>query len=362
MKVIAYDPFLSPERASELGIEKVDLQALLQRADFITLHTPLTEKTRNIISREAIASMRDGVRIINCARGGLIDEKALFEALQSRKVAGAAIDVYEVEPAKENVLFGAQNAICTPHLGASTREAQENVAIQIADQITDFLLTGAITNALNFPSISAEERPKLDPFVKLAGQLGSFAGQTIETGLKSVRVEYTGPVAEMNTKALTAAALSSVLSPFLEGVNMVSARTLAKERGILVEEVSRGREGAYETYIRLQVGTERQQRSVAGTVFSDGKPRIIQVHDIDMEAELGPHMLYTENVDKPGFIGALGTALGAADMNIATFNLGRSDPGGSAIALIEVDEHVPDDVLERIRTLPHVTQAKRLSF
>lgn len=362
MKVIAYDPFLSPERASELGIEKVDLQALLQRADFITLHTPLTDKTRNIISREAIASMRDGVRIINCARGGLIDEKALFEALQSGKVAGAAIDVYEVEPAKENVLFGAQNAICTPHLGASTREAQENVAIQIADQITDFLLTGAITNALNFPSISAEERPKLDPFVKLAGQLGSFAGQSIETGLKSVRVEYIGPVADMNTKALTAAALSGVLSPFLEGVNMVSARTLAKERGILVEEVSRGQEGAYETYIRLQVGTERQQRSVAGTVFSDGKPRIIQVRDIDMEAELGPHMLYTENVDKPGFIGALGTALGAADMNIATFNLGRSDPGGRAIALIEVDEPVPDDVLERITTLPHVTQAKRLSF
>ena len=231
MKVVAFDPFLSLERAADLGVEKVELDALFQRADFITLHTPLTDKTRKIINSDAIRAMRDGVRIINCARGGLIDEQALFEALQTGKVAGAAIDVYEVEPATDNILFASDNVICTPHLGASTREAQENVAIQIAEQISDFLVDGAITNALNFPSISAEERPKLTPFLKLAEQLGSFAGQTIETGLKFVRVEYIGAVATMNTKALTAAALSGVLAPFLEQANMISAPTLAKERG-----------------------------------------------------------------------------------------------------------------------------------
>lgn len=362
MKVIAFDPYLSPERAAELGVEKVELDALLQRSDFITLHTPLTEKTRNIVSAEAIAKMRDGVRIINCARGGLIDEQALFDALQSGKVAGAAIDVYEVEPAKENVLFGAQNTICTPHLGASTREAQENVAIQIAEQMSDFLLTGAIANALNFPSISAEESPTLAPFVKLADQLGSFAGQIIETALEGVSIEYIGPVADMNTKALTAAALAGVLRPFLADVNMVSAPVLAKERGVKLEEVSRGQEGPYETYIRLSVDTERRTRTVAGTVFSDGKPRIIQVDDIDMEAELGAHMLYTENLDKPGHIGALGTVLGAAQMNIATFNLGRKQAGGKAIALLEVDQPIADNVLAKVRDLPHVTRAKRLSF
>ena len=362
MKVVAFDPFLSPERAADLGVEKVELETLLQRADFISLHTPLTEKTRNIVGAETIAQMRDGVRIINCARGGLIDEKALFDALQSGKVAGAAIDVYESEPAIENVLFAAENTICTPHLGASTREAQDNVAIQIAEQMSDYLLTGAITNALNFPSISAEERPALAPFVKLGEQLGSFAGQIIETGLEGVRIEYIGPVADMNTKALTGAVLAGVLRPFVTDVNMVSAPVLAKERGIQVEEVRRGREGAYETYIRLTLKTERQKRSVAGTVFSDGKPRIIQVRDIDMEAELGPHMLYTENRDKPGYIGALGMVLGTAQMNIATFNLGRTEAGGKAIALLELDEPIPDEVLANVKELPHVMRAKRLSF
>ena len=259
------------------------------------------------------------------------------------------------------MLFGVENTICTPHLGASTREAQENVAIQIAEQMSDFLLDGAISNAVNFPSISAEERPKLAPFVKLAEQLGSFAGQIIETALEAVRIEYAGTVADMNTKALTAAALAGVLRPFLADVNMVSAPVLAKERGIRIEEVRRGQEGAYETYIRLSLETERQERSVAGTVFSDGKPRIIQVRDIDMEAELGPHMLYTENLDKPGYIGALGTALGCAQMNIATFNLGRT-AGGKAIALLEMDEPIPDDVLAKVNELPHVMRAERLFF
>ncbi|ADZ69361.1 phosphoglycerate dehydrogenase [Polymorphum gilvum] len=362
MKVLAYDPFLSGERAQDLGVEKVELDELFRRADFITLHTPLTDKTRNIISAEAIAKMKQGVYIINCARGGLVDEKAVREGLDSGKIAGAAFDVFTEEPAKENVLFGAPNLVCTPHLGASTEEAQENVALQVAEQMSDYLINGAVTNALNMPSISADEAPRLTPFVRLAEQLGSFAGQLTETGIKGIRLEYEGAVAEMNTKALTAAALTGVLTPLLQTVNMVSAPAMARERDIHVEEVRREQMGAYETYIRLTVITERQERSVAGTVFADGKPRIIQVKGINMEAELGPHMLYITNEDKPGFIGKFGTLLGQAGVNIATFNLGRTEAGGDAIALIEVDGDVPARTLEQINALPLVKQVKLLKF
>ncbi|HEX2215210.1 MAG TPA: phosphoglycerate dehydrogenase, partial [Xanthobacteraceae bacterium] len=305
MRVIAYDPFLSGERALELGVEKVELDALFRRSDFITLHTPLTEKTRAIIDAAAIARMKPGVRIVNCARGGLVDEEALRAALDSGRVAGAAIDVFAEEPATSNVLFGAPNIVCTPHLGASTTEAQENVAIQIAEQMADYLTTGAVRNALNMPSISAEEAPRLSPFVRLAEQLGSFAGQLTESGASEVRLEYEGAVADMNTRALSAAALAGFLQPQLQTVNMVSAPAYARERGIRVEETRREQHGAYESYIRLTVVTARQERSVAGTVFSDGKPRIIQIKGINMEAELGPHMLYVTNRDKPGFIGRL---------------------------------------------------------
>jgi D-3-phosphoglycerate dehydrogenase len=362
MRVVAFDPFLSEERAVELGVEKVDLDTLFARADAITLHTPLTDKTRNIIDAKAIAKMRDGVIIINCARGGLVDEAALRAGLDSGKVGGAGVDVFVEEPATENVLFGAPNLVCTPHLGASTSEAQENVALQVAEQMSDYLVKGAVSNALNMPSITAEEAPRLVPFVKLAELLGSFAGQLTETGLAGVRLEYEGDVAEMNVKALTAAALTGVLQPLLQTVNMVSAPVLARERGIKVEEVRRAQAGAYENYIRLTVTTDRQERSVAGTVFSDGKPRIIQVKGINMEAELGAHMLYVTNEDKPGFIGDLGSVLGDAGVNIATFNLGRTAAGADAICLVEVDGQVPAEVLERIAALPHVKQAKPLRF
>jgi D-3-phosphoglycerate dehydrogenase len=362
MQVIAYDPFLSPERAHAIGVEKVDLDELFRRADVITLHTPLTDKTRNIIDAAAIVRMKSGVRIINCARGGLIVEAALREALLSGQVAGAALDVFTVEPATENPLFGLDNVICTPHLGASTTEAQEKVAVQVAEQMCAYLLRGAISNAINFPSITAEEAPRLGPFVKLAEQLGSFAGQLTETGLKEVRLEYVGDVAELNTKALTAAALAGILAPLLEGANMVSAPVLAKERGIGVAETRKGREGAYGTYIRLTVVTEAQVRSVAGTVFSGGRPRLIQIKGINMEAELTPHMLYVTNQDKPGFIGALGTTLGEAGVNIASFNLGRTARGGEAIALVEIDEEIPDAVLAEVRGLPHVVRAHKLRF
>ncbi|MBD8893737.1 phosphoglycerate dehydrogenase [Roseibium litorale] len=362
MKVVAFDPFLTPERASILGVEKVELDELLRRADFITLHTPLTDKTRNIIDAAAIAKMKTGAYLINCARGGLADEQAVRDALDSGKLAGAGFDVFVEEPAKENVLFGARNFVSTPHLGASTSEAQENVALQVAEQMCDYLLHGAVSNALNMPSISADEAPKLTPFVRLAEQLGLFAGQLTESGIKTIRLEYAGAVADLNTRALTSAALTGVLTPLLQTVNMVSAPVVARERGIEVEETRREQKGAFETYIRLTLVTETQERSVAGTVFEDGKPRIIQVKGINMEAELGPYMLYITNEDKPGFIGRLGMELGDSGINIATFNLGRTAPGKDAICLVEVDGEVPQEVLNRLSAVSHVKQVKKLRF
>jgi D-3-phosphoglycerate dehydrogenase / 2-oxoglutarate reductase len=362
MRVVAYDPFLTEERAVELGVDKVELDELLVRADFITLHVPKTDKTANILSADAINKMKKGVRIINCARGGLVDEHALRAALDSGHVAGAAMDVFAEEPATDNVLFGAPNLVCTPHLGAATTEAQENVALQVAEQMADYLTTGAVTNALNSPSISAEEAPRLAPFVKLAELVGSFAGQLTETAIEGITIEYAGDIAELNTQALSSAALAGVLRPLLSTVNVVSAPAMAKERGIALEETKRGQEGAYETYMRLTVTTERQKRSVAGTVFADGKPRLIQIKGINMEGEFGEHMLYVTNHDKPGFIGKLGSLLGAENINIATFNLGRAEKGNDAIALVQVDEPVSEDVLKKIEELENVVQAKRLSF
>jgi D-3-phosphoglycerate dehydrogenase / 2-oxoglutarate reductase len=362
MKVIAYDPFLSPERAIEIGVEKVELDDIFRRSDFITLHTPLTEKTRNIVDAAALARCRKGVRIVNCARGGLVVEDALYDALKSGHVAGAALDVFEVEPATSHKLFGLDNVVATPHLGASTGEAQENVALQVAEQMSDYLLHGAVSNALNMPSISADEAPRLKPFIALAQKIGSFAGQLTDAPITGIVIEYAGDVAEMNTRALTSAALAGVLQPMLGTVNMVSAPVVARERGIKVDEVRQSQRGAYETYIRLAVRTKGMERSVAGTVFSDGKPRIIQIKGIDLEAEFGPHMLYVTNEDKPGFIGALGMILGNARVNIATFNLGRRAQGEEAICLVQIDDPVSQEVLAAVRGLPHVKQVKPLDF
>ncbi len=363
MRVIAFDPYLSPERASDLGIEKVELNDLLARADFVTLHTPLTAETKNIISADAINRMKKGARLVNCARGGLVDEVALKAALDSGHLAGAALDVFEEEPAKTNILFGNERVIATPHLGASTLEAQENVALQVAEQISDYLLTGAITNALNMPSISAEEAQKVRPWIALAEKLGAFAGQLTETSIQSVEILYEGTASELNQRALTQAALMGLLRPVLTEVNMVNAPVVAKERGIKVSETRRPREGIYEGYIKVTVRlADSSTRRVAGTVFSDGRPRLIQIKDINMEAEFAPHMLYVVNEDKPGFIGRLGTLLGEAGVNIANFNLGRSAPGADAIALVEVDGPVEDKVLAAIARLPLVKQAKALAF
>ena len=362
MHVVGFDPFLSESRASELGIEKVELDELFARADFITLHTPLTDKTRNIINAASIAKMKDGVRIINCARGGLIVEADLVEALKSGKVAGAGIDVFEVEPATQNALFDMPNVVCTPHLGASTSEAQENVALQVAEQMADYLIKGAVSNAINMPSITAEEAPRLKPFVKLAEVLGAFVGQVTEDPIKEVEILFDGATATMNTKALTSAALAGLIRPQVSDVNMVSAPIMVKERGIILSEVRRDKSGVFDGYIKLTVKTEHMTRSIAGTCFSDGKPRFIQIKGINLDAEVGQHMLYTTNADAPGIIGLLGSICGGNGVNIANFQLGRDRPGGDAIALLYLDEPFPEDVLAELRANPKIDSAKPLRF
>ncbi len=362
MKVMAYDPFLTAERAVDLGVEKVELDDLFARADFITLHTPLTDATKNIIDAKAIAKMKKGVRIINCARGGLVVEADLKAALDSGQVAGAAIDVFPVEPAKENILFGHPRLVATPHLGASTTEAQENVALQIAEQMADYLMTGAVVNALNMPSLSAEDAARLKPYLTLADELGSFAGQLTDTGLSSVEIAYSGHAAELNVKPLTAVALTALLRPQLDTVNMVNVGVVCKERNIAINE-TRSTDGSdYQTLIRLTVTAMGKQRSVAGTLFGGDKPRIVEIEGIAMEAELGSTMLFVRNQDKPGFIGSLGRTLGEAGINIATFHLGRKAAGQDAICLVQVDQDLSDAVLAHVRALPNVVQVKQLHF
>jgi D-3-phosphoglycerate dehydrogenase len=362
MRVMAYDPFLTPERAIDLGVEKVDLDPLLAKADIITLHVPMTVQTKNILCAENLAKTKQGVRIVNCARGGLVDEVALRALLDSGHVAGAAFDVFVQEPAVENPLFGHPNVVCTPHLGAATSEAQENVALQVAEQISDYLIRGAISNAVNFPSITAEEAPKLRPFIALTERLGSFAGQLVDCGIKKVSITYEGNVADLKTKALTASAIAGLLRPLLADVNVVSAPAVAKERGIVIDEVTRAAEADYESLVTLSVSTEAHEWVVSGTVFHDGKPRIISVNGIGVDAVVAPTMIYVSNDDKPGFIGRFASLLGNAAINIATFALGRDREGGSAVALIEVDGIVPEKVLSAVKTLPGVKEAKALAF
>jgi D-3-phosphoglycerate dehydrogenase / 2-oxoglutarate reductase len=362
MRVVAYDPFLSDQHAQELGVEKATLDQVLARADFITVHTPLTEQTKNILSRANLMKTKKGVRIINCARGGLVDELAVRDLLVSGHIAGAGFDVFTEEPAKTNVLFGAPNLVSTPHLGAATVEAQENVALQVAEQMADYLLTGAVVNSLNMPNVSAEDAPKLAPYLELAEKLGSFAGQLTDTDIKAVSIEYEGQVAALNIKPLSQVALMGVLRPQLTSVNMVNAPVIARERGIEVAEVKHERASDYNSMIRLTVTTDHYTRAVTGTLFGGKHPRIVDIKGIEIEAEFAPHMLYITNDDKPGFIGRLGTILGENKVNIATFHLGRDKPGGSAIALVQVDQPISPALLGKIAAVEGVVQAKVLSF
>ncbi|MBA3576320.1 MAG: phosphoglycerate dehydrogenase [Sphingomonas sp.] len=362
MKVVAYDPFLTPERSVELGIEKVELDELLARADFITLHTPLTDQTRNILSRENLAKAKPGVRIVNCARGGLIDEVALKDGLDNGHIGGAALDVFESEPAKESPLFGTPNFISTPHLGASTSEAQVNVAIQVAEQMSDFLLLGGVSNAINMPSLSAEEAPRLKPYMTLAEKLGRLVGQIVGEDVRSVDVEVEGAAAELNMKPITGAVLAGLMGTYSQSVNMVNAPVLAKERGLDLREIRHDREGDYHTLVAVSVGTDSGPKRVEGTLFGNRAARLVKIFDIPVEAELAGQMIYFVNSDEPGFIGALGTTLGQHGVNIATFNLGRREAGGEAVALVSVDDPISPELSDELHHLPGVREVVPLSF
>jgi D-3-phosphoglycerate dehydrogenase len=362
MKVVAYDPFLTPERAVEHGIEKVELDELLRRADFITLHTPLTEQTRNILSRVNLAKTKKGVRIVNCARGGLIDEAALKEGLESGHIAGAALDVFETEPAKDSPLFGTPNFISTPHLGASTNEAQVNVAIQVAEQMSDFLLLGGVTNAINMPSLSAEEAPRLKPYMALAEKLGSLVGQLAHGNIAGLSIESEGAAAELNMKPITGAVLAGFMRVHSDTVNMVNAPFLAKERGLDVREVRHDREGDYHTLLQVTAETKAGSRTVAGTLFGNAAPRLVELFGVKVEADLAGDMLYVVNEDAPGFIGRLGTTLGEAGINIGTFHLGRVEAAGEAVLLLSVDEPVGPEVIAKVEKLPGVKVVRALRF
>ena len=362
MKVIAYDPFLSEERATQIGVEKVELDALLSRSDFITLHVPLTDQTRNILSAENIARLKKGVRIVNCARGGLVDEAALAEAITAGHVAGAAFDVFAVEPATDSPLFNLPGVVVTPHLGAATTEAQENVALQVAEQMSDYLLTGAVQNAINMPSITAEEAKIMGPWIALSGHLGNFIGQMTDEPITAINILFDGQASEMNLKALTAATVAGIMRRRNPDVNMVSAPVIAKENGIRVSTTKQDQSGAFEGYIKVTVVTAKRERSVAGTVFSDGKPRFIQIKGINLDAEVGAHMLYTTNEDVPGIIGTLGMTMGSHGVNIANFTLGRSEAKGEAIALLYVDEPVPAEAIRALEATGLFRQVKPLTF
>ena len=362
MDVIAYDPFLTEDRATELGVRKAALDELFTKADFITLHVPKNEHTKGLINKETIAKMKDGVRIINCARGGIVVEADLKAALDSGKVAGAALDVFEVEPATENPLFGHPNVVCTPHLGASTTEAQVNVAIQVAEQMSDFLINGAVTNALNMPSISAEDAPRLKPYMKLAEQLGSLAGQITNDAIKSVNIEYEGSVSELNTKPLSALALAHLLKFQLDSVNMVNAVKLAEARGIEISETKTGSSQDFRSLMTVTVITEKRTHMAAGTLFTGKEPRIVNIDGVPVEAALAPYMLYIRNEDKPGLIGGLGTILAEAGQNIADFRLGRVGRDETAVALVALDEELSDEIFAQVEALPQIRQAQRLRF
>ena len=362
MKVVAYDPFLSQEKADKMGVEKVELDELLKRADFVTLHVPLTEQTKNILSRENLEKMKKGARVINCARGGLVDEEALADLLKSGHIGAAAFDVFTVEPATENPLFGLPNVVCTPHLGAATTEAQENVALQVAEQMSDYLLTGAVSNALNMPSVTAEEAKVMGPWLKLSDHLGGFIGQMTDEPIKAINILYDGVVADMNLEALTCSAVAGIMKSVNPEVNMVSAPLMAKEKGVKISTTRQDKSGAFEGYIKLTVVTDRRERSIGGTVFSDGKPRFIQIKGINIDAEIGAHMLYTTNKDEPGIIGTLGQTMGENGVNIANFTLGRSAAGGEAIALLYVDAPVGKDVIAKLHATGKFQQIAPLQF
>lgn len=360
MNVLAYDPFLSDEKAEELGIIKTNLDRIFSEADFITIHTPLTTETKYLINKDTIAKMKKGVYIVNCARGGIVNEKDLYEAVQNGKVAGAALDVFEKEPPDENYpLISDERIICTPHLGASTLEAQENVAIAIAEQIVDYLINGTIRNAVNFPSIPFDQVPLIRPYLVLLERMGSFASQIFSKSIKQIQIEYLGEISALNTQALTAASLKGILDPILgEPVNYVNASFIAKERGIEVKEIKGKEAGDYQNLVKVVLLSKDDKTVIAGTLLSKKDPRIVQINDISMEIIPEGNMIFMRNHDRPGVIGNIGTLLGKNNINIGHMHFGRKEVGGIAFSVISIDASLTDEIIEQIKKLPNVLEVK----
>ena len=363
MHVIAYDPFLSEDRAKEMGIRKGSLDDIFGQSDFITIHSPLTPETKGLINSKTIAGMKDGVRIINCARGGIVNEPDLYEALKSGKVAAAALDVFEKEPPENNPLLTLDNLVCTPHLGASTEEAQENVALAVAEQVADYLVHGVIRNAVNFPSIPSDQIPRLQPYITLAEKLGGFASQIFEGGATEITVEYRGEASEINTAPVTIAAVKGYLTPILvETVNFVNAPLIAKERGIEVKEIKTSDAGDYNSMIALKIRAKDRETYLAGTLFSRKDPRIVLIDDFKVEIVPEGELLLIYNNDKPGVIGSLGNLLGNNNINIARMHFGRETAGGMAISVISIDSTATPEIIGQIKKLKNILSVKQISL
>ncbi len=362
MNVIAFDPFLNKDKADAMGIKMGTVDEIFEQADFITFHTPLTAETKNLVNKESIEKMKPTVRLINCARGGIINESDLAEAIKSGRIAGAALDVFEKEPVPEgHPLLEVDNVICTPHLGASTDEAQVNVAVAVAEQIVDYLKFGTIRNAVNFPSIPQDELPTLQPYITLADKLGSFAAQVVEGGMEEVTLEFRGEAADLKNEPITIAALKGLLTPILEEtVNFVNAPFIAKERGIKVNETKSKDAGEFHNMLTLKVRVGDKERTFSGTLFGQKDPRIVFVDKFPVEILPEGNILVMSNNDKPGVIGSIGAFLGDRDINIAWMHFGRESAGGLAISVVCIDTALDEKQLAEIRTMPNILSARQV--
>jgi D-3-phosphoglycerate dehydrogenase len=359
MNVVAFDPYINADAHLSSGLELVDLETVFEQADFITVHVPLSDTTRNLVNKETISRMRDGVRLVNCARGGIINENDLYDALTAGKVAGAAFDVFEVEPNTESPLLALENFIATPHLGASTVEAQRKVSEDICRQVADYLLKNTVDGALNFPRLEAGAVERYQHFVDLAARLGTFISQICDGRLQTVSIRYSGEVSEMNLNYLTSVTVRSLLMPVLrEGINLVNAMHVAKQRGIKIQETRVPAPENFTNLMVIELKTDVESHRVSGTVFNDKLPRIVNIDGYPLEVVPRGNMIFFTNNDKPGVIGAIGTVMGRCNVNIAGMHLGREHEGGKALALLLVDNRVSKDVIEQFRQVPNILSAK----
>ena len=363
MKAIGYDPYLSKEVAEKKGVELVSMDELLNKSDFISVHTPLTDETRNLIDKNSFRKMRSGVILVNCARGGIVNEKDLYEAIKEGKVAGAALDVFEKEPAIGNPLLELEEVICTPHLGASTGEAQENVSIAIAQQIVDYFILGEARNAVNMPAVSPDILPFLRPYLRLGEKLGSFLAQICNYAIEEVLIEYHGEVVEFGTKPITISVMKGLLTPFLgERVNFVNAQVMAKERGMRITESTRANAEDFASLIAITTRSKMEENYIAGALFGRKELRIVRLNDFLIEAIPEGHILLVNNDDRPGVIGNIGTALGNRNINIATMQFGRDQMAGNAISLLHLDVPLPPGMLGEILRLPNIISVRRIEL